>query len=297
MRPADAARLLLLGALWGFSFIFMRIAAPVLGAIGTAGIRVTVAGTFLLAVILIRRIPVEPKRLWSHYLIVGLLNSAIPFALISWAETRLPASTAAILNATSPLFGMAVAAVWLGDRLSTAKMIGMAVAFAGVAGVVGGGLQGLGAQDLLPVGSSLVAALSYGVAAAYAKARTTDAKPLATAFGSQAASAVLLLPLLPFAMPSQPPTSNALAAVAALGIICTGFAYVLYFRLIADIGPAKALTVTFVAPLFGLIWSALFLHESITPLKLFACAAILIGTGLATGVLRLPAPAETAATP
>jgi drug/metabolite transporter (DMT)-like permease len=285
MRPADAARLLFLGALWGFSFIFMRIAAPVLGAIATAEIRVTVAGLFLLAVVLLNRVPVHPKRLWSHYLVVGLLNSAIPFVFISWAETRLPASIAAILNATSPLFGMAVAAVWLGDRLSTPKMIGMAVAFAGVAGVVGGGLQGLTAQDLLPVGSSLFAALSYGVAATYAKAKSTDAKPIATAFGSQAASAVLLAPLLPFALPSQPPTSNALAAVVALGILCTGLAYILYFHLIADVGPAKALTVTFIAPLFGLLWSALFLNEAITPMKLAACGAILIGTGLATGVL------------
>jgi len=285
MRPADAARLLFLGALWGFSFIFMRIAAPVLGAIATAEIRVTVAGLFLLGVVLLNRVPVNGRRLWSHYLVVGLLNSAIPFVFISWAETRLPASTAAILNATSPLFGMAVAAAWLGDRLSTPKMIGMVIAFAGVAGVVGGGLQGLTPQDLLPVGSSLLAALSYGVAATYAKAKSTDAKPIATAFGSQAASVVLLAPLLPFALPSQPPTANALAAVVALGILCTGLAYTLYFRLIADVGPAKALTVTFIAPLFGLVWSALFLNEAITPVKLLACAAILIGTGLATGVL------------
>lgn len=290
MKPADTARLLFLGALWGFSFIFMRMAAPVLGAIATAEIRVTVAGLFLLAVVLIKRVPVNGRRLWSHYLVVGLLNSAIPFALISWAETKLPASTAAILNATSPLFGMAVAAAWLGDRLSTPKMIGMAVAFAGVAGVVGGGLQGLSAQDLLPVGSSLLAALSYGVAATYAKARTTDAKPMATAFGSQVASVVLLAPLLGFALPSAPPTNAALGAVVALGILCTGLAYILYFRLIADIGPAKALTVTFIAPLFGLLWSALFLGEAITPMKLTACAAILVGTGLATGVLSMARP-------
>ncbi|RYG27147.1 EamA family transporter, partial [bacterium] len=222
MRSADVVRLMLLGAIWGGSFIFMRIASPVMGAILTAELRVGVAALVLLAIVAGKRVPLHAGRLWRHYLALGALQSAVPFALYCWAETKLDASTAAVLNATTPLFGMVTAALILGDRLSAPKVLGMAIAFAGVAGVVGGGMAGLSIDDLLPVLACLGATLCYGLAATYTKARTTDAAPLANALGSQVASTLMLLPLLPFSWPAQAPTADAWTAVIALGALCTG---------------------------------------------------------------------------
>jgi drug/metabolite transporter (DMT)-like permease len=299
MRASDVSRLLLLSAIWGSSFIFIRIAAPILGPIVLVEARVLIAGVTLLIYAALSRARTRPeagrslglelRQRWRQYLILGAVGTAIPFVLISTAELQLSASLAAILNATSPLFGAVVAAIWIGDPLSLRKVGGLAIGFLGVAVLAGWSDLAVSPIVLLSIGASLLAALCYGTGSVYTKARLQGAPPLGMAAGSQLAASLVLLPFAPFAMPATEPSRTALLAALALGFICTGLAYLIYFSLVVDIGPVKTLTVTFLVPIFGVLWGRLFLGEPITPITLVACAIILAGTALVTGLpLRLP---------
>ncbi len=185
-------RLIILGALWGGSFIFIRIAALALGAIATADMRVVIAGLALLAYAAALRSKLELKERWRQYLVVGLLNSAAPFTLISWSEVHLSASMAAILNATTPFFGAVVAAIWLRERLTTAKLIGILIAFVGVLILVGWSHMKPDGVTVLAIIASLAGALSYGISATYAKMNTKGASPMGLAVGSQVSASLLL---------------------------------------------------------------------------------------------------------
>lgn len=285
MSAADLRRLLLLAALWGGSFIFMRVAAPVFGPIVTAESRVLIAGLALLAYAALRRSPLDLRGRWRQYLIIGALNSAIPFALIAAAQLRLTASLAAILNATSPIFGALIAAAWLGDPLTGRKLLGMMIAFGGVVVLVGWSPLPLTITTILAISASLCAALFYGIASVYTRAKVRGAPPLGMAVGSQIFASLLLAPLLPLVPPRSAPSAIVIVCVLALALFSTALAYILYFRLIVDVGPAKALTVTFLTPMFGVLWGALLLREEITISKVIGCGVILLGTALVTGVL------------
>ena len=199
MKPGDLGALLLLSALWGGSFLFIRVAAPVLGPLALAEARVGLAGlALLLYAVTTRRLP-DLRARWRPLLVIGVINSALPFALIMAAELRLSASLAAILNATSPLFGALVAATWLGEALPARKISGLVLGATGVAVLIGG--------------ASLLAALCYGCAAAYTKARAPGLPPLALAVGSQLGASLVLLPLVPLARPVLgPPAASPCAS-------------------------------------------------------------------------------------
>jgi drug/metabolite transporter (DMT)-like permease len=295
MRPADLARLLFLAMLWGGSFIFIRIAVPVLGPVVLVTMRVLLAGAALLVYARITRSDLEVRARWRQYLILGALNSAIPFVLISAAELHLPASLAAILNATSPLFGAIIAAIWIKDPLTRRKLAGLALGLLGVSVLVGWSPIPLSPAVVLSAGASLLGAAFYGLASVYTKAKVAGAKPVGMATGSQFAAGLLLLPFVPFAAPAGPVSPAALASVLALALLCTALAYLLYFRLIVDVGPAKALTVTFLVPIFGTLWGALFLGEPVTISMLVGCGVILAGTALVTGMRLSVRPREAAA--
>lgn len=289
MRPADVGRLLLLSAIWGGSFIFIRLAAPALGPVALAETRTLIAGVTLLIYARITGRTVGLRERWRQYLIIGAVGSAIPFILIPAAELRLSASLAAILNATTPLFGAIVAAIWIKDPLTPRKVSGLAIGFLGVAILAGRSHLGLSTAVLLSVAASLLAALSYGVSGVYTKAKVTNAPPLGMAAGSQLFAALILFPITPLALPPAWPPHTVLLSALTLGFLCTALAYVIYFRLVVDIGPVKTLTVTFLVPIFGILWGRLFLGEPITLNTLAACAVILVGTALVTGLpLRLP---------
>jgi drug/metabolite transporter (DMT)-like permease len=194
----------------------------------------------------------------------------------------------AILNATAPLFGAAIAFFWLRERLPALRIAGFLVGFAGVAILVGGKPSFQAGGDGWAVVAILAATLSYGVGPNYTKRNLSRVSVLTVATGSQVAAAIVLLPFAFFTWPGALPSPAAWAAAIALGVACTGFAYILYFRLIANVGPTRALAVTFLIPPFGMLWGALFLHEPVTAGVLAGCAVILLGTALATGVLRLP---------
>lgn len=296
MGGADVRRLLLLGALWGGSFILIRVAVPVLGPVALCAARVLIAAVTLIAYARVTGSALELRARWREYLAVGVLNAAIPFTLIAAAEVRLTASLAAILNATSPLFGAFFAALWLRDPFTRQKLAGSLLAIVGVAVVVGWSPVPLDPPTFLCIGCSLLAAGFYGFAGTYTRARVHGAPPIGLATGCQLGASAALLPFVPLVPPHAVPTPVELACVLALGVLATAIAHMLYFRLVVNVGPARALTVTFLTPAFGMLWGALFLKEQITPIRGLGAAVILLGAALVTGVLpaapRKPAPVE-----
>lgn len=282
MHSRDVARLLLLAGLWGGSFAFMRVAAPVIGPLWLAFSRVGLAFIALFALALVRRAVPPFFAHWRGYVVIGAVNSALPFALFCFAAQYIAASTAAILNATSPFFAAAVATLWLKEALPLRKLGGMALGLTGVVLLVGWSEQALAGMKLPATLACLGAALCYGIASVYAKRRMTAVPSSAIALYSQLAAAGVLAPALPFAPLPGPLTPLVAGSVLALALASTALAYLLYFRLIATIGPARALTVTFLVPVFGMLWGLLFLSEPVTANSLFGCALILSGTWLAT---------------
>ena len=278
----DLARLLTLAGLWGGSFAFMRVAVPALGPLWLAFVRVVLAFAALFVFAAIRRDIPPLRERWRDYLVVGSINSALPFALFCFAEQYITASSAAILNATSPFFGAVVAALWLRTALTLRQVAGMVLGLAGVALLVGWQPEPLSALTLSATLACLGAALCYGVSSVYAKARMAQVPSAAIALYSQLAAAVVLAPTLAIAPLPSAPSLLVTLNVLALALASTAFAYLLYFRLIATIGPARALTVTFLIPLFGVVWGAAFLGEPLGANTLLACALILGGTWLAT---------------
>jgi drug/metabolite transporter (DMT)-like permease len=283
MKSLEVAELLLLAALWGGSFLFMRIAAPVLGPIWLIELRVLLAGLALLPILVRLNLWHEVRRNWISLLIVGCINSAIPFALLAFASVSLPAGFTSILNATAPLFGTIVAAVWLKERLTTTRIVGFILGFIGVVILMGWKTIAVTPAFAMAVSAGLLAALMYAIAAPYIRQKLAGVPSLVIATGSQIGAAFLLLPALPFTTPQQAPQIITIISVLALALLSTAFAYILYFRLIQNIGSTKALTVTYLIPLFAMLWGAVFLKEPITPSMIAGCSLILLGTASANG--------------
>ena len=292
--PSGANRwwldLLVLGALWGASFLFMRLGAPEFGALPTAALRVAVASLFLLPLLCWRGQVGELARWGRPALVIGVFSSGLPFALFAFALIHLSSGLAAVLNATVPMFGALVAWAWLGERPERARLLGLVIGFAGVALLAGRsvGLQP-GSASLAPWAmlACLGACLSYGVSASAARRYLQGAPALVTATASQiGATLVLALPAL-WWWPEHNPSLRAWLALVALGVLCTGLAYVLFFRLIARAGPQRALTVTFLVPVFAVAYGAVFLREPITPWMLMCAAIIVCGVALSAGLLPL----------
>lgn len=288
MRTRDLAELLVLAALWGASFLFMRVAAPELGPVPLMALRVGIAAALLAPLLALRgRVGALRGRV-LHVAVVGALNSALPFSLFAYATLSVTAGLASILNATSPLWGGLVAHFWLRDRLDRSRAAGLVVGFAGVAFLVWGRASFRPGGAGLAVAAALAATLSYGIAASWTKRFLRGVDPLAVAAGSQVAATLLLLPGAIAFWPEASPTATAWGSVVALGVACTAVAYVLYFRLIANVGPARAIAVTFLIPIFAVAWGALFLGEAISARTAAGTAIVLAGTALATGLLRAP---------
>ena len=292
MNPALLVEFVLLGAIWGASFLFMRLSVVDFGALPTAFVRVSVAAAFLLPILLWKREGRILLRHWKALLVVGLLNSAIPFACFSFALLAITTGLSAILNATVPLFGALVAWLWLKDRPNASRILGLVIGFAGIVALTIGkaSFKPDAVSGIAPawaVLACLLATLCYGIAASFTKRYLGGLPSMVTATGSQLGAVCgLALPAL-WLWPASPPGSTAWAAIVALGVLCTGVAYILYFRLIEQAGPARALTVTFLIPVFALVYGALLLGEAITPLMIGCGLVILCGTALSTGLVRL----------
>ena len=288
MKRRDVAELIVLAALWGASFLVMRLAVPAFGPIALAALRVVGAALLLLPWLVWKGQLGFLASHWRAIGAVGLLNSALPFACFAYAALTLSAGVSAVFNSATPLFAALIAWLWLGDRLTRWRVVGLLIGFAGVAWVAAGKpapAPGHGDADAAAL-ACLLGTLSYGVAPSIAKRYLAGVPSLAVAAGSQLAAALALAVPAWLWWPPLPPAAAAWTAMALLAFVCTGLAYVLYFRLIASAGPANAVSVTYLVPIFALLWGGLFLGERLTGPLLLACAVIFIGTALATGVLR-----------
>jgi drug/metabolite transporter (DMT)-like permease len=289
---AWAVDFVLLAAIWGASFLFMRLATVEFGPMATAAGRVGIASAVLLPLALAKGLGGEMRRHWKAIFVVGVLNSGLPFALYAFAVTYITTGLSAILNATVPLFGALIAWAWLGDRPGASRTLGLVVGFAGVALLAGDKASFRpDASGIAPgwaVLACLGATLCYGIAASATKKWLAGLPPLVTATGSQVGATVALLPFALWQAPARLPGPQAWLAVLALGVVCSGIAYILYFRLIEEAGPPRALAVTFLVPVFAVAYGMLFLGEAVTPWMLLCAGVIVLGTALSTGALRLP---------
>lgn len=265
--------------------MFMRIGSPEFGPVLFMALRTLIASLFLMPLVLLYK---QHKGLAGYkrkIFIVGLLNTAIPFVLFGYATLTLSAGVTSILNATTPMFGAIVAYIWLKDKLSPSAVLGLFIGFIGVYLLMFNKIGDGQSSSLLPPLAVMLATLCYGISANYTKRYLTAIKPLALAAGSQVSATLVLLPVSLFYMPEAMPSFSAFNALFMLGILCTGVAYVLFFRLIAHLGPAKAISVTYLIPAFGILWGAIFLQEVISLWTLIGCSLILTGVGLTTGFI------------
>ncbi len=284
-------RFVLLAALWGSSFLFMRMGAQEFGALPTAGLRVAIATLFLLPLLLGRGLGPQLVQHWKKILFIGVFNSALPFACFSFALLSISTGLSAILNATVPMFGALVAWAWLKDRPSGSRIVGLVLGFVGVALLAWDKASfkpdAAGLSSGWAVLACLLACLSYGISASYTKRYLGGLPSLVTATGSQlGATLALALPTW-WLWPQRLPGTSAWLALLALGVLCTGLAYILFFWLIENVGPARSLTVTFVVPVFALIYGAIFLHETVSSWMLLCAVVIVCGTALSANLIRL----------
>ncbi len=268
MSTANLLRLILLAAIWGSSFLFMRISAPVLGPALLIEYRVGFAALFLAIVAYFVKKNLDLRANWKHYAILGLFNSALPFLMFAFAARTLSASVMSVINATAPMFAALIGAIWMRQTVSKRVAAGLLLGTCGVALLVGfdhvSSLEGAG----LAIAAAVFASFNYGVASVH---------------GSMWAATIWVLPAALFFPAPAAATTGTMAAALALGIMCTGVAYLLYFGLIRDVGMTSALTVTFLNPLFGILWGVLFLQETIGWHTIVGAAIVIGGTALVTG--------------
>ena len=300
MSRADLSRLLLLGALWGASFLFMRMGADEFGPLALVFLRVAGASLLLMPLVLLRGEGPALRRHWRVIALVGLVNTAVPFVLFTTAALVLSAALMAVFNATVPIWGALVAWVWLHDKLSASRWLGLAI---GVAGVVflswdkadfNAGAQaittaiGPAISPAVGIAACLLASVLYGIGANVSRRHLTGVPPLAVAAGSLVSASVFTLVPALWTWPAATPSPAAWGSALALAVGCTALAYVLFYELIARVGATKAISVTFLIPAFALLWGWLALGERPTVSMLTGCAVILLGTALATGLVSLP---------
>lgn len=265
--------LVVLAAIWGASFLFMRVAAPQFGAAALVEVRLALGAVILLP-FLWRARGLFPARRWPLLALVGAINSAVPFVLFAWAAQRAPAGVGAICNALAVLFTALVAVAFFGEKISARRGIGLLAGFAGV--VVLASSKTAGAQIGAAVAAGTFAAFLYGIGANMVRKYLTGVTPAAVAAATLSCAALLTLPFALAEWPSGPISAGAWTSAALLGVMCTGIAFVMYYRLIARIGAARSVTVTYLVPLFGVLWAWALLGEPLT-LAMGIAGALIVG--------------------
>jgi drug/metabolite transporter (DMT)-like permease len=284
MRGRDAVDLTLLGTIWGGSYLLTRIGVPAFGPFAFIALRLGFGALVVLALLAWHR---ELHTLGDRpgvQLVAGLLNSSVPFVLIAWALLHLTAGLVAIVGALSPPLTGLVARVWTGERLTRGKVVGLIAGVAGVAVLTGDRAAVTGEHFALPVLAVLGGALCYAIGGLYVKRHATGIAPRTLSAGSLLWGAASVAPLAWWMWPDAPITASNWGIVAVVGTLCTGFAYLVYYRIVARSGPQVAILVTFLVPLTGMVWGWLCLDEPVTWRMAVGCAAILTGTAAATGV-------------
>jgi drug/metabolite transporter (DMT)-like permease len=289
MTARDVVDLVALAALWGGSFLFMRMGAGEFGPVALAAVRCGGAALLLVPLLASRGQIGALRRSWRGILLVGVTNSALPFVCFGIAALAITAGLSSIFNAATPLATALIAALWWRERLTSSRWLGMAIGLSGVAWLawdragLKGGEHGVSAG--WAVAACLIATSLYGFSGNYTKRRLPQVPPLAMAAGSQLSAALVLALPAWWLRPAQMPGATAWAAAIALALLCSGVAYILYFRLITHAGATNASAVTFLIPAFAVLWGWLFLDESLSVTMIVACGVVLIGTALAMGLL------------
>lgn len=287
MSPIAITRLLILAAVWGASFLFMRIIAPVLGTLPTAFFRVSIACAGLLVILALLRVRCDFQGKLKACLFLGMINSGIPATLYSVAAQVLPAGYSAIFNATTPLMGVLIGALFFREAMTLPKLGGIFLGLFGVGILSGAGPVAFDARLMQGALSCLAATTCYGFSG-YLARRWLDHQggldSRLSALGSMMGATLLLLPLFGFSVITQPPASwggwQVWLSLLGLGLLCTAFAYILYFRLISEIGPVKSTTVTFMIPAFGVLWGAWLLDEPLSMAHLYGGLLIAVALWL-----------------
>jgi drug/metabolite transporter (DMT)-like permease len=276
-----------LAAIWGASFLFMRIVAPVLGSMPTAFFRASIGLLGLLAIVWLMRVRWQFNGKLKHCLMLGVINAGIPSAMYCLAALVLPAGYSAIFNATTPMMGVLIGMLFFAEALTLSKAAGVAIGLFGVAVLTRTGPVAFDLDLLLGAAACLVATACYGVAGFLTRRWIGQQGGLdnrLTALASLAGASLFLLPLFGGSLWLQPPASwgglEVWLSLAGLGLLCTALAYVLYFRLLSDIGPIKASTTTFLIPPFGVLWGALLLDEPLSWAYLYGGVLIAIALWL-----------------
>ncbi|MFQ2507485.1 DMT family transporter [Aeromonas caviae] len=302
MRPSDYGRLLALAAIWGASFLFMRIAAPTFGSVNTTFLRVFFALVGLAAMLLLLRTPMQFQGKLKSIMVLGIINSGVPFLMYAVAALWLPAGYSAILNATTPLMGALIGFSFFHETLTLRKWAGVMLGLVGIGLITTTGEVDLSGQLAIGVLACLIATACYGCAGFLTRRWVTERGGLdakLVAFGSQIGAVLFLLPFFGYTLATGPAVDWAQpgvwASVLAVGFLCTAFAYLLYFRLIADIGPLRSLTVTFLIPPFGILWGYLVLGETLTGGFVFGGAVVCLAVWLVTSPAKAVKPAKAQA--
>jgi drug/metabolite transporter (DMT)-like permease len=285
--------LLALAAIWGASFLFMRIAAPAFGSVNTTFLRVFFALVGLAAMLLLLRTPMQFQGKLKSIMVLGIINSGVPFLMYAVAALWLPAGYSAILNATTPLMGALIGFSFFHETLTLRKWAGVMLGLVGIGLITTTGEVDLSGQLAIGVLACLIATACYGCAGFLTRRWVTERGGLdakLVAFGSQIGAVLFLLPFFGYTLATGPAVDWAQpgvwASVLAVGFLCTAFAYLLYFRLIADIGPLRSLTVTFLIPPFGILWGYLVLGETLTGGFVFGGAVVCLAVWLVTSPAR-----------
>jgi len=287
MQPVDIMRLFLLAAIWGASFLFMRIIAPVLGAIPTAFFRVSIAAVGLLVILALMRIDWNFRGKLKTCMLLGMINSGLPATLYSVAAQILPAGYSSIFNAMTPLMGVLIGGLFFSEKLTPTKIIGVFLGLFGVGILTRAGPVAFNIELLMGALSCLLATACYGFAG-YLARRWLDQEggldSRLSALGSMLGATLLLLPFFGYRVLTDPPASwggvSVWVSLLGLGLVCTAFAYILYFRLLTSIGPLSSMTVTFMIPPFGVLWGALFLDEPLSMAHIYGGVLIAVALWL-----------------
>lgn len=281
MTAPSMLRLLVLSMIWGSSYIFFKLAVAEIPAPLLAWLRAIFGALFLGALFLAFGTSTKIKKQWKVLTLVAVFASALPFVLFAYASKTVTASMLVILNATSPIWAAVFNTLWKKRLPKPLAMLGLLVGLLGVTFIVGHNMSEIQVQGIaLGIVAGLMGAASYGVASNLALGVGKDLDPMTNALGCLVLGAVLLTPMAPFNLPAAMPGLQAILCTIAVGVLCSGLAYMIYFKLVRDIGPISALTVTFLTPVFGMLWSHLFLGESITWHTLAGGVTVVAGTVL-----------------
>lgn len=282
MKKKDFGLLFILGALWGASFLFIRISSPILGPFLLVDLRVIISFVALIIYALVIGRRPQLRRYWKEYLQLGAYNAAIPFTLISTAGIYLPASMASIINSTTPLFTALVAWIWIKDPLTKRKILGFILGIIGVSILIG--FRPVSIDDNVILSSILIilATISYGIGGVYASKKLHEVTALDLAIGQQLGAGILLFPVAILNLPTQMPSLEVIYSVLGLSLLSTALGYLIYFKLMKEIGPVNTANVTFLVPVFSVIWGVFFLNEAITFGTIIGLLIILLSIAIAT---------------